>query len=341
MTRPKIMLGLQGGGAHGAYAWGVLDALLEADRFDVVALSGTSAGAMNAAMLCVGLVDGAEAARAQLAHFWRRVGEKAAFSPIGPSPLDRMFGNGDLSFSFGFQMLDTMTRLMTPGQMASWLNPLKINPLRDLLVETVDFDAVKSDAAPLVLINATNIMRGTMRIFDNADLSVDALLASAAVPFLFKPPKIEGERYWDGGYVANPPIAPLIDRTRQGRPDAQDLIIVQVTPFESTTPPRTATEIFDRMSEIAFNALLARDLCAVALGDDAPRLHLVSAETAMRPFTMSSKLNADRAFIEKLFALGRSVGEEWLDAHGDAVGKRGTFDPSALAGLPQMIRVPA
>jgi NTE family protein len=331
--RPKVALALQGGGAHGAYGWGVLDRLLELDCFDIQAVSGTSAGAINGALLASGLADGPETARELLSKLWQRTVNAAAMSPLLPSPIDRLFGNGDLNFSLGYQVMGYLARLMSPQQFNPLLNPLDVNPLRDLLRGLIDFDKLKSSTAPRLYVAAVQVSTGQLRIFDSDEITTESLLASACLPFMFQPIVIDGQGYWDGGYLANPALSPLTDRA-----GATDVIVVQVTPFGYRPEPMNATDLFDRISEISFNGALLRELHAierhnelVATGKMVPghaqpiHLHMIPAGEAMRGFTASSKLNVERGFIEKLFRLGRDAADHWLDQNFANVGIASTL----------------
>jgi NTE family protein len=207
-TVKRLNLALQGGGAHGAFTWGVLDRLLEDERIAFDGITATSAGAMNAAVLAYGLAAGGrEGARQALAGFWRRISRAALAGPLQPSPLDRLLGNHSLSFSPAFLGLDLVTRLMSPYD----FNPFNLNPLRDVLRATVDFDVLAHAACPVKLfISATNVETGKVRVFERREVTVDAVMASACLPFLFQAVEIDGEHYWDGGYMGNPALFPVI-----------------------------------------------------------------------------------------------------------------------------------
>jgi len=335
-ARPKVALALQGGGAHGAYGWGVLDRLLEADCFDIDAISGTSAGAMNGATLACGLAEGPEVARTLLAKLWNRTVGAATWSPLIPSPVDRLFGNGDLSFSPGYQVLGYMARMMSPSQINPLFNPLEVNPLREVLAGVLDLGQLNGADAPRLFVAAVHVKSGRLRIFETPDITLDALLASACLPFMFEPVQIGGEGYWDGGYLANPALSPLVDRIDEG--SARDIIVVQVTPFERHEEPRSYTDIVDRISEISCNGALLRELEAIeqhnALIDSGKldanvvrrvRLHVICPDESMGRLTASSKLNAERGFVDKLFKLGRQAADHWLERNRLHVGHRSSF----------------
>jgi NTE family protein len=204
-TKPikTVNLALQGGGAHGAFAWGVLDRLLEDERLTFEGISACSAGAMNAVVLAHGLAEGGrDGAKASLADFWQRISRSALFSPLQPSPIDRLTRNHSLETSPAFVMLDLVTRTLSPYQ----FNPANYNPLRDILAEAVDFEGLRKSAAVKLFLSATNVCTGKVKIFRNEEVSLDAVMASACLPHLFQAVEVDGERYWDGGYMGNPAL---------------------------------------------------------------------------------------------------------------------------------------
>jgi NTE family protein len=328
-----VDLALQGGGSHGAFTWGVLDRLIEEPWLQIEAISGTSAGAMNAAVLADGWTKGgAEGARAALDAYWRRVSRAAAFSPLQRSPLDRLMGRWTLDTSPAYLAMDIMTRMLSPYD----LNPLGVNPLRSLLLESIDFDRLAT--APIKLfITATNVRTGRGRIFRNKDITADVLLASACLPTMFQAIEIDGDPYWDGGYSGNPTITPLIPES-----DAHDTILVQINPRERPEAPRSASEILNRLNEVSFNSPLMKELRMIALlrqvadpgtGEGARwagmRTHRIMTDK-LAAFGASSKLNAEWEFVTMLKAEGRQSAEEFLAAHGDDLGKRSTSDLDVL-----------
>src|SRR5882672_4114332 len=332
-NRLLIDLALQGGGSHGAFAWGVLDRLLEEPRFCIAAISGTSAGAMNAAVLADGWTErGAEGAREALEKYWQRVSRAAAFSPLQRSALDRFMGRWTLDASPAYIALDLMSRLLSPYD----LNPIGLHPLRSILAESIDFDRLAR--APIRLfITATNVRTGRGRIFRNAEITADVLLASACLPTMFQAIEIDGEPYWDGGYAGNPTITPLVRES-----DGQDTILVQINPRERPELPRTANEILNRLNEISFNSPLMKELRMIALlhqvadpghGEGARwaemRTHRIMSE-ALTNFGASSKLNAEWEFVSLLKEEGRESADAFLAAHGDDLGQRSTADLDVL-----------
>lgn len=334
-TCKRIDLALQGGGAHGALTWGVLDRLLEDERIEFDGISGTSAGAMNAVVLADGLERGGrDGARAALERFWRAVSEAARYSPIQRGIFDRLTGRYSLESSPGYHWFEALTRMLSPYQ----LNPLDINPLRDLLGEQVDFDRVNRCAKLKLFITATHVRTGRARIFTQPALTVDKIMASACLPLVFKAVEIDGEAYWDGGYIGNPALYPLVDHTT-----CRDLVIVQINPIEREEVPRTSRDILNRLNEITFNASLIKELRAIHLLHQLietekleleryrdMRVHLIHAAGELRHLDASSKINAEWGYLTHLRDRGRSWAASFLDAHFDDIGLRATLDLETL-----------
>jgi NTE family protein len=324
-----VDLALQGGGAHGAFTWGVLDRLLEEPRIAIDGISGTSAGAMNAAVLSDGFAQGGrDGARSALESFWRRVSDAALLSPLRRSPLDILLGRWTLDFSPAFVAMDLASRLFSPYD----LNPTAFNPLRDILAASLDFGRL-ADSSVKVFVTATNVHTGRPRVFRNADMSPDALLASACLPTMYQAIEIDGEPYWDGGYSGNPTISPLVREC-----SAHDTILVQINPVERPGTPRSARDILSRMNEISFNAPLLKELRMIALlrqvADPgrsegalwaAMRMHRITSDV-MLGLGYSSKLNAEWEFLCMLRDEGRRAVDGFLAAHGTDLGRRATFD---------------
>jgi NTE family protein len=328
-----VDLALQGGGAHGAFTWGVLDRLLEEPWLQVDGISGTSAGAMNAAVLADGHVaGGAEGARAALAQFWESVSRAALLSPLRRTPLDVLLGRWTLDHSPAFVAMDLASRLFSPYDLA----PSGFNPLREILAESVDFRRLAQ--APIkVFVTATNVRTGRGRVFRNSALTPEVLLASACLPTLFQAVEIDGEGYWDGGYSGNPTITPLVREC-----SSKDTILVQINPLERPGTPRTARAILNRLNEVSFNAVLMKELRMIGMlrqvadpGDcegalwAAMRIHRV-ASAAMVDLGYSSKLNAEWDFLCMLRDEGRRSAEAFLAAHGQDLGRRSSRDLDAL-----------
>lgn len=332
-SRVLVDLALQGGGAHGAFSWGVLDRLLEEPWLEIEAISGTSAGAMNAAVLADGhAAGGAEGAREALERFWSAVSRAARFSPVRRTPLDVLLGRWTLEASPAFVALDLAARLVSPYQ----LNPAGINPLSDILADVVDFDRLAR--APIRLfVTATNVRTGQGRIFENAEITSDVLLASACLPTLFQAVEIGSEAYWDGGYSGNPTITPLVRDCA-----SDDTILVQINPVERPGVPRTAREINNRVNEVSFNATLLKELRMIAVLREVAnpgncegalwarmRVHRI-ASAAMTDLGYSSKLNAEWDFLLFLRDEGRRAADAFLQAHGHDLGRRSTLDLQGL-----------
>lgn len=332
-SRQLIDLALQGGGSHGAFTWGVLDRLLEEPWIEIEGISGTSAGAMNAAVMVDGYVRGGRSgAREALADFWRRVSEAAALSPLQRSPLDVLLGRWSLDHSPAYLALDLMARMVSPYDLGAG----GTNPLAGILAETVDFDRVAG--APIKLfITATNVRTGRPRVFRNAELSPGVLIASACLPTLFQAAEIDGEAYWDGGYSGNPTITPLVRECV-----ADDIILVAINPVERPDLPRTARDILNRVNEVSFNAVLLKELRMIALlrqvadpgGAETAhwarmRIHMVRSDRLME-FGASSKLNAEGAFLALLLEEGRRAADAFLAERGPDLGHRSTLDIDRL-----------
>lgn len=331
MSDPKkINLALQGGGAHGAFTWGVLDWFLEDSRFVLDGITGTSAGAMNAVVLASGLEAGGEdGARQHLETFWREVSDEARHSPIQRSPLDVLLGHWSLDYSPSYLYFDVLSRFASPYE----FNPLNINPLRDVVERMVDFDKVHCCSGLKLFIAATNVFTGKIRVFSEKKVTLDAVMASACLPQLYQAVEIEGEPYWDGGYMGNPPLYPLFYET--GTPD---VVLIQINPIERREVPRTAREIVNRLNEITFNSTLLRELRAIDFvtrliedGKLDPKeytkvhLHRIAADE-LKPLQASSKMNAEWEFLTHLRDVGRRTAKEWLDRHYDDIGARSTLD---------------
>lgn len=336
-TRPEprlISLALQGGGAHGAFTWGVLDRLLEDERIVIEAVSGTSAGAMNAAALAAGhAAAGRAGARQALDRLWISTSQRGLFSPFQRTLMDHLLQRWNLDWSPGYHWFNLMGHMFSPYQ----LNPFDHHPLRDLLASQIDIEAVHTCRQLRVFVTATNVRTGRPRVFDRNDLSIDAVLASACLPYLFKAVEIDGEAYWDGGYMGNPSVWPLIYGCT-----GNDVVLVQINPLVREGTPRTQFEIDDRVNEIAFNASLMHEMRAIAFvqrlleqGGLTPafaaryknmRIHMIADEVRMASLGATSKLNTERAFLEHLKSIGRASAERWLDTNFDDLGVRSSVD---------------
>ena len=329
-----VNLALQGGGAHGAFTWGVLDAMLQDTRIDIEAISATSAGAMNAVVLADALDSGdRDIARERLAAFWRAIADAGQqWNPV--RPLHDVFGNAvPIERTPAYWMFDAMVRVFSPYQ----LNPFNFNPLRQVLEAHVDFERLRRTTGMAIHLCATNVETGKVRIFERSEVSVDAVLASACLPFLFQTVEIDGAHYWDGGYIGNPAIFPLIYQSK-----SCDVVIVHVNPIVRHGVPTTAPEIMNRINEISFNSSLMREMRAIAFvtrlidqgkinaGEMKQMLiHSIRDDEAMTAHSVASKFSSDWNFLMHLRDSGATTARRWLDAHYPDLGKRSTVDLDA------------
>jgi NTE family protein len=309
----RINLALQGGSAHGAFTWGVLDRFLEEPRIEVEGISATSAGAMNAVVMAHGLTTGGrKGAREALEEFWNAVARASApFSAL--------------------QLFQAVLRFLSPYQ----FNPFDYNPLRQIILQLIDFQRLRQNSTIKLFVSATNVRTGKIKVFTDKEITADCVLASACLPFLYQAVEVQGEHYWDGGYMGNPALFPLIYSC-----ESRDILIVHVNPIERPDKPTSAREIMNRVDEISFNSSLMREMRAVAfitkliddgeLGD-AKRLliHSVCADDVMRGLGAASKLNTDSVFLRELRALGSERARAWIDRHFDDLGSRSTIDIQA------------
>jgi len=326
-----VSLALQGGGAHGAFTWGVLDYILEDGRLAIEAITGSSAGAMNAVVMLEGWLEkGPEGAREQLRQFWKRVSLDGDLSPIQRSLFDRFLSYWTPDGSAAHSWVNAWSRMASPYD----LNPLDINPLKDALGGLIDFGRVRACEQAQLFVAATNVWTGKIHVFRREELTVDHVLASACLPMIFKAVEIDGEPYWDGGYTGNPALFPLFYETR-----ADDILLVQINPIERRETPRTAQEIQNRMTEITFNANLLHELRVVDFvmrlidqgklsTKDYKRvlMHRIHGSRALDEFAASSRLDARWTFFKQLKDLGRDAARQWLKENYAAVGKRSTLD---------------
>ncbi len=336
--RKHISLALQGGGAHGAFTWGVLDRLMRDKHIFIDGISGTSAGAMNAAVFTDGFIKGGrQGAVDNLYTFWKKVSEQSVltahngngwgtgswFAPQSADPWN-------VDNAPAFMMADFVTRMFSPYQ----LNPMNINPLRDILMDMVDFEQLRRRKDIKLFVSATNVRTCKLKLFRTNELCVEALLASACIPLAFQAVEFRGEHYWDGGYLANPAISPLIHECHSG-----DVIIVQINPMNRPDLPKTAREILNRLNEISFNSTLVREMSGMAtisklVADgklkDTPyrkvNFHMIAAEDEMSRLGASSKFNADWRFLHELYELGVETTETWLEENFDYINVKSTLN---------------
>lgn len=346
-NKRQLDLALQGGGSHGAFTWGVLDRLLQEEWLEIAAISGTSAGAMNAVAVASGLMHGGrEGARATLGRFWKRVAELSPFHHIQSGPLGSLLNplNGPANAWMRpwtepwQQALNAWGSQFSPYQ----LNPLNLNPLRQILLDTVDFESVGRCDKTQLFIAATQVRTGRLKVFEQCDLTPDMVLASACLPLLFQAVEIDGEDYWDGGYAGNPSLMPLIMQS-----PADDLLLVQINPIERDERPTSASAILDRINEVTFNASLLKEMRSIALlqqmiADEgrpghhyrnplfqrvaALRVHQIDGGASLAALGAASKSDTQWAFLQQLHALGRASAEQWLAAHAQDLGQRSSWD---------------
>lgn len=328
-----VDLALQGGGSHGAFTWGVLDRLMDESWLRIDGISGTSAGAMNAVVLASGFAaNGPAGAKSALTAFWRRVADSARFSPVRRTPLDVLLGRWTLDTSPFYLAFDLASRVFSPYD----LTFAGINPLHQVLADSVDFARLANSPIRL-FVTATNVHTGRGRVFRNAELTPEVLLASACLPTLFRAIEIEGEPHWDGGYSGNPTITPLVREC-----DSHDTLLVAVNPVERPDTPRSAREILDRLNEVSFNATLLKELRMIALlrqvvdaGSSEGRkwadmrIHLIASKV-LTELGASSKFNAEWDFLCMLRDEGRRATEEFLAANSENIGKRSSIDLDIL-----------
>lgn len=322
-ARPiDLLLALQGGGAHGAFTWGVLDRLLEEPDLAIEAVSATSSGAVNAVAMAHGWLDGGrDGARAQLGRIWQRIGEKSSLSAWGLSPM-----------ATGGAWWLELSRYVAPTQ----LNPLGLNPLADLLDELIDFERLRARPPFGLHLAATRVRDGALVLFMKERITRDAVLASACLPQLFKAVEIDGEAYWDGGYAGNPALAPLVYDAQ-----ARDLLCILVQPLEHPRLPTSAQEIAERAIELAFSTTFLRELEALATNQrhiegklaltalgrrlQNLRLHLIEPGESLAHTGTKAKLDTRPAMLHALHALGRARAQSWLDQNRAALGRHGSY----------------
>jgi NTE family protein len=329
-----INLALQGGGSHGAFTWGVLDRLLDEQHLVIEGISGTSAGAMNAAALAQGWTRGGRSgSKAVLDQFWRRTAELSQFNPIRRTVVDRILGRWNLDKSPVVGAVEWLSHLLSPYQS----NPLGLNPLRTVLTELIDEPDIQGCSGIKLFIAATNVETGRARVFWRHEVTLDVLLASACLPFTFQAVEIDGVPYWDGGYMGNPVIWPLIYNC-----DSRDIAVVQINPLERKGTPKTSIEIVNRVNEISFNASLMAEMRAIAfvqrlvadgslIGEESKRLkhmniHMIGDEDQLSALGATSKMNAELDFLLHLKSLGQTAADGWLRENWGHIGNRSSID---------------
>jgi NTE family protein len=321
-----INLALQGGGSHGAFTWGVLNRLLEDESIDVEAVSGTSAGAMNAVAMASGYATGGRAgAKAKLAELWQRIADANPFRHL--SGAWDVFG---FDYNPAFLAMEAISKVWSPYQ----FNPANINILRDILDDLINWPAVRTTSEFKLFLSATNVRTGRVKIFEQAEICADRVMASACLPQLFQAVEINGEHYWDGGYMGNPALFPLYYATQ-----SQDILIVEINPLVRPDLPQTARDIADRIDEISFNSALLQDLRAIdfvtrLLDDnklDTQRyrrmfVHMIATSDDIMRLGPATKYNTDPIFLEDLRRKGYAAADSWIRAHGTALGQHSSVD---------------
>lgn len=333
-NKKHIDLALQGGGAHGAFTWGIIEELLLDERIEISGACGTSAGAMNATMLTYGLhIGGRQGAIDMLNKFWKKTSDNNKYSLLQPSILDKIEGMGGMEYSPFYKIFEAMSQMASPYQ----FNPLDLNPLKDILVSLIDFDELKKCTRTKLYLCATNVRTSRVKVFSTKEIDVEMVLASACLPFMFKAVTIDGEDYWDGGYMGNPPIFPLIDGT-----ESEDILLAQINPIQIKTTPKTVDAIRDRVNELSFNSSLMHEMSKIHLiqklldkGIDLTsvlgpvkklNIHAINAETEMADMNVSSKLNTDWEHLNNLKQLGKEKAKIWLQNHYNDIGNRSSCD---------------
>ena len=329
-NKKKLSLALQGGGSHGAFTWGILERLLEEDIFDIRGICGTSAGAMNAAMVVYGLhKNGNAGAIEMLNKFWLKIADSSKYTPFQSTWLDNVLSPGDLSYSIGFQWFNFFTNTFSPYQ----FNLMDVNPLKKLIEELIDFEELNKSETKLFSC-ATNVKKGKPKIFKSPNITADMLLASACLPLLYKAVEIDGEFYWDGGYMGNPPIYPLIDHT-----DANDILLIKVNPLEIREVPKTVKEIQDRINDISFNSSLSSEMRMIHFKDRMLNIgydlkgklrkiyfHEISADDELHEYSLTSKFNISKEFLLELKQKGRKSAENWMAQNIDKLHKESSLN---------------
>lgn len=342
-TRPqrpatkKINLALQGGGAHGAFTWGVVDQILADGRLEITGISGASAGAVNAVMIADGFArGGSEEARRRLAMFWRAASTGGSLPPVQRAVTDRMLSMMPFATTPVQNWFETMAHYFSPYE----LNPFDFNPLNDLIARSVDFEAVRNGDIEL-FISATNVHTGRLRLFPREKITADVVMASAALPFMFRAVEIDGIPFWDGGYLGNPAIFPFLQAT-----ETDDVLVVQINPVTRPSTPMRSSEIIGRLNEITFNSALISELRAMdfitQLIDDGHlppgryrrlNFHRIDLGVLATRLAGASKLKTDFEFLDLLRRAGQRAARRFLDQHFDDIGQRSTLDLAEASGV--------
>lgn len=325
-----VAVALQGGGSHGAFSWGVMDRLLEDGRFKIEGLTGTSAGGMNAVAVAQGLmIGGLQGAREELRHFWKEIANVGKHSSLNNrGPIDKMMGKFTMYNSPGFMIFDLLSRMFSPYE----LNPTGHDPLKETIEKCFDFDKLRQYKDCKVFLCATHVFTGRLKIFSLSEIKTECLLATACLPTIHNAVKVDGEYYWDGGFIGNPVFFPLIYNC-----ETPDIIMVQLNPTERKHLPTTSREIADRLNEITNNASVVREMRAISFISDLidqglldkskikrVHMHVIEDESTFQELGWSSKLNTEWEFLTHLFERGRTAADKWIKENYDNVGKKTT-----------------
>jgi len=327
----KIDLALQGGGAHGAFTWGVIDRLLDDERIEIDGICGTSAGAMNGVLTAYGLLKGGRnLAKHCLVKFWYKISQVGKTSPLQPSFLDKLLSKGNMDFSPGYRAFSLTTETLAPAQ----FNPFGFNPLETILKSVIDFEELKKMHPPRLFVCATNVKTCEARVFGPEEITLKSVLASACLPYMYQAVEIDGNYYWDGGFMGNPPLWPLIEHTQ----DTDDILLIQINPIHINHVPSTVEEIKDRINEISFNSSLLHEIKYIQLQQEILkkynirdyqlheiRLHNIKADPYLSELNLSSKFNTSWDYLMYLKELGYKACSEWLETHYDKIGSESTF----------------
>ena len=318
MKKKRISLALQGGGAHGAFTWGVMEKLLEENVLDIRGFCGTSGGAVTSALIVHGIQrNGTKGAIELLKKFWKEVSLSSLFVMPQASWVDNHIFHGNMDYSAPYRFFNSLTNYIAPHQ----FNPLDVNPIRDILTRLIDFEELPKSRMKL-FVSATKIKDGSCRVFSLPEITLNALLASTCLPNLSKPIEVNGDYYWDGGYTGNPPMYPLIHGT-----DAKDILLVQINPVRTDEVPSATSEITDRVNEISFNAALMAEMRMIHKGYDLDgkltdtRFQIIPADRWLKELNFSSTMNTSWPFLNRLRERGREAATEWIEEELSLVGK--------------------
>ncbi len=328
--KKKVSIALQGGGSHGAFSWGVLDRILEDGRFEIEGLTGTSAGGMNAIAVVQGLMRGGnQGAREELRTFWKNISDSGKNSMLNNrGPIDKMMGKYTMYHSPGYVVFDYLSRMFSPYE----LNPMQADPLKDVIMKSFDFDALRKYKGAKLYLCATHVFTGKLRIFGLEEMRPECLLATACLPTIHSAVKVDEDYYWDGGFIGNPAFFPLIYDC-----DSPDIIYIQLNPTVREKLPTTAREISDRLNEITNNASVVREMRAISFISDLIDtgmldkekikrvfMHVIKDEDAFQELGWSSKLNTEWEFFTHLFDRGRAAADQWIKENYQYVGVKTT-----------------